>query len=174
MSIEKFLPEESFSGVKPLENRPTDREFYNSDKTRKFVFYEWRGEDNFRQLNIHLCIKIGHEWANAMGVMTRWSDKEEKLFGLELDAITDDFPMPWERFYYDHYTGGLKRKAGMWASSVERLPDDERKMAESLGFIHASKLPQFVDFEKTAKEFMLQAKRLDFSNPVLYPKELLQ
>ena len=59
MNLEKYIPEESRIGEKPslferikskllrLENPPFYREFYNSDKTRKFVFYEWR-EDDFR------------------------------------------------------------------------------------------------------------------------------
>jgi len=54
------------------------------------------------------------------------------------------------------------------------LADEERKIAESLGFTHVNQLPEFIDFERTAKEFMLQARKLDFSNPVLYPKELLK
>ena len=186
MNIEKFLPKEmSLRGFAPFLDRikkslvkketpPVNKEFYNSDKSRRFVFDEGRGEDNFRQLDIRLIVKVGDGWARAMSVMTRWSGKEEQLFGLELEAITIDSPTPWEFFYYDYHTGGLKRKARIWANSMERSADDERKMAESLGFVYASELPLFVDFEKTARQFMLQAKNLDFSNPVLYPKELLK
>ena len=120
-----------------------------------------------------MWVKVGQKWASPLCVMTKWSDKQEQLFGLELDAITNNSPEPWEQFYYDFHTGGHKRKAGMWVSSMEQSPESKRKMAESLGFINANELPQFIDFERTAKEFLLQAKRLDFSNPVLYPKELL-
>ncbi len=186
MSIEKFLPDEVVHGsvgkflnriknsLVKKESPPVNKEFYNSDRSRRFEFYEWRGEDNFRQLNIRLSIKFGNGWTSTMAVMTRWSNSQEQLYGLELEALTQDSHWPWELFYYDHHTGGLKRKAGMWASSMDQSADEERTMAESLGFTYASKLPQFVDFEKTAKEFMLQAKKLDFSMPVIYPKELLK
>lgn len=185
MNIEKFLPndlnrDETSSLLNRLKNsllkkvdRPINREFYNEDRSRKFEFYEWRGEDNFRQLNIRLSFKFGHGWSCPMTVMTRSSSKEEQLYGLEIEALTNDPSWPWEVFYYDHHTGGLKRTSGMRGSSMDQSADEVRKTAESLGFIYENKLPQFVDFEKTAKKFMLQARNLDFSNPVIYPKELL-
>jgi hypothetical protein len=185
MSIEKFIPDQKpQKGISGLLNKalalvrkempPVYRVIYNADRTKKFVFNETRGENGFRQLSVSLYFGMGHEWSEAMVVMTRWSDSKEQLYGLEMSAITEDHPMPWEDFYYDRNTGGLKRKTGMMAKSNERTPDDERKMAKDKGFWCASDLPEFLDFEKTARQFLLQAKSLDFSFPALFPKELLK
>jgi hypothetical protein len=185
MSIENLLPVEPGkknigSIVTRLKNslimKETpwiDLEFYNEDRTRRFSFYEFRGENHFRQLNIRLSFKIGVGWLSPMTITTRHSKNEERLFGLEIDSLTEDSSWPVKIFYFDHHTGGLKRKLGMSAAPMDLPPDEFRKKADSLGIYYSSKLPQFVDFEKTAKEFMAQAKSLDFSLPTIYKKGLL-
>lgn len=187
MSIEKFLPK-NVSSKNPLsildkmkrllvkkDIFPVHREIYNSDKTRRFNFDEFRDGDISRQLLISLYMKTGGDgWNEAMGIKAMISTGKEQFFGLTLDAIIKESRMSLESFGYDRHTGGLQRKMGLRFGSVKLEPDENRKIAESLGFIYASDLPQYVDFEKTAREFMFQAKNLDFSNPVLYPKELLK
>jgi hypothetical protein len=187
MSIEKFIPGglatghkhsllDKFRGVlAKMEILPVYKEFYNSDKTRKYIFHEQQGENGFRQLNVKLWFKIADSWSEAMTVMTRWSDGQEQLYGLEIDALTKEKnDWPFSMYWYDRNTGGLKRWSGVKTGIMEFTPSETRVMAESLGFIREENLPSFVDFEKTAREFLIQAKDLDFSYPVLYPRELLK
>lgn len=189
MSIEKFdfksiLPQKK-SGIfdrflavfaKPKE-APTYLEFYNSDKTRRYSFYEWRDEDISRQLNVSLQYKVGWSWCEIMKAMTRWEGQEEQAFAVEVEALTENTAMCEVAAYlYDLSTGGQKMFTGMWGRPMG-VPDDvseAKKIVIELGFPLEKSLPEYIDFEGTIKQFMLKAKKLDFSNPELIAKSLIK
>ncbi len=55
----------------------------------KNYFYEHGFGTDFTQLNIGLLFKIDESWSSIMSVMTRWSNEQEQIFGLEIDALTE-------------------------------------------------------------------------------------
>lgn len=188
MSIEKFDPkslmptkttllERALSIFVKTKEAPSHLEFYNKDKTRRYEFYEWKEGDNFRQLNVALEYKIGWSWGTIMKAMTRWEDQEEQAFGIEVEGLTVREDMcELATYWYDHSSGGKKHFSGMWGRPMG-VPDDiveAKKIVQELGFPSEKNLPEYIDFEGTIKQFMLKAKRLDFSNPTLIAKPLIK
>lgn len=187
MGIERFLPKDQIASHRPtmidriknailrrgdhVDNETPYVEFYNDDKSRRFYFSEWRAENGFKQFNIGLNFKIENGWGGIMKVMTRWSNGEEQLYGLEIDALTDRGSL--DMFWFDKNTGGLKRRVGQTSFIRDIKGDEVKKIAGALGFLKVEDLPEYVDFEKTATEFLLRAKKLDFSTPTLYPRVFL-
>lgn len=159
------------------EDQPVCHEFYNEDKTKRFCFSEVKGTGGFEFLDISLNYFVDDGWISPMEIKTRFSDKEEQIFFLLIEAVADesgaDTP-PMHVFHFDYETGGQGRTVGWSGWPLGLKNDDTKKTLLDLGFLKSSKLPFFIDFEKTAKEFLFQAKQLDFSPPVLYAKELLK
>lgn len=68
---------------------PNNWEIYNTDRSRRYCFYEWKNEEEaFRQLNVQLDYKIGRSWGTIMKAMTRWEQQEEQAFAVEVEALT--------------------------------------------------------------------------------------
>lgn len=187
MSIEKFLPDAATAKQKSSfleliknkfyreKDKPVSREFYNSDKTKRFCFFETKGEGGFEFLDISLNYFVDDGWFSPMEIKTRWSDKEEQIFFILIEAVADesgaDTP-PMRVFHFDYETCGLGKMVGWTGWPLGLKDNDTKNLLLDLGFLKSSKLPLLINFEKTSKEFLLQAKQLDFSPPVLYAKEL--
>ncbi|HKZ35991.1 MAG TPA: hypothetical protein VJ242_04765 [Patescibacteria group bacterium] len=186
MTLERFLPEQPqpkksllhriFKGglVTPEARKPFHREVYNADRSKRFLFFEWLGDNNFQQLHVALHYAVSSAWVNKIQVMARWENGKAN-YGVELSVIAKQYG-PEETYFYDKETGGKKRFAGAGGGPAWGLTNAEHKaLLEKIGIIHEKDLPDYIDYERTAIEFLNQAKRLDFeTEPKLYSKELIK
>lgn len=152
----------------------TNKEIFNNDGSRKWIFYKWQWGENEQsgQLNAALAVKISNGWSTLMKGMMRWENDTEPIYGLEISGVTED---GLEKIYYfDEKTGGKKRFSGTTTSIVGVYGDEARSLLLKDGIKKDQDLPEFVDFEKTVTLFLEQAKNLDFSNPKIIEKGLLE
>lgn len=188
MSIEKFDPNSLMPQKKASlldrarallvkrKDAPVSREFYSKDGRSRFEFYEWRDGDLSRQLNIALQYKIGPlSWGGIMKAMTRWEGKNEQAFAVEVEVLTDNAEMcELATYLYERSTGGKKMFMGEWGRPMEVTTEGGKSEVRQLGFLDEKTLPEYIDFEGTIQHFLLQARRLDFSTPVLIEKPLMK
>jgi hypothetical protein len=184
MSIENLLPvPDGIQKVNIIDRLATfidrskkenpNREYYNSDKTKRFCFTKVNVDPDLVTLEVNLQYKLGIGWGEIMSIGMQQLKGEQTFYNLRTEAIAQETGWVLSFFIFDLETGGLKKEMGLYAVSIDLSGPELCKRAEMLGFSKVSDLPQYIDFEKTAKEFLLQAKRLDFSVPVLYQKELM-
>lgn len=159
--------------VDHLKKKNPNREYYNADKTKRFCFMKIGIENDFVALAVSLQYKLGVGWGNIMSVEMRQSNGEQSFYDLRTEVIAQETGWVMSHFIFDLETGGLKKEMGLYSSSIDLTSAELIEKAEKVGFLRTPDLPQYIDFERTAKDFLLQAKRLDFSIPTIYPKELV-
>ncbi|MBP9702432.1 hypothetical protein KBD69_01980 [Candidatus Woesebacteria bacterium] len=154
-----------------------EKEFFNSDRSRKWVFYKWNwGEgDESGQLNAALEVSINGSWATLMKGMMRW-DQEGGTpdYGLEVSGINTNNNV--SVIWYDAGSGGKKRWSGMEVSYArdQTQKDEVLRLLRESGVVDEAELPEYVDFESTLKLFIDQANKLDFTTPRLIQKKLIK
>lgn len=185
MSLENYLPrpdgiqkpnifERAISIVDRLKKKSPDREYYNADKTKRLCFTKiGSAEDDLMSLEVALQYKLGVGWGEIMSVGMQQLKGKQTFYNLRTEVMVQETGWIMGFFIFDLETGGLKKEMGLYAASMDLSSTELIKRATKLGFSKVTDLPQYIDFERTAKEFLLQAKRLDFSVPTLYPKELV-
>lgn len=157
--------------ISPEPRKPIKLEFFNADRTKRFAFREIQSAPGKTyELDVSLSYVTNNKGlVEKMQVMTRIEDGIQ-YYGIEIYAISE-VDNKLQIYYYNRETGGQKLFSGM---TGRQTPDETKFMIEKLGIIKESDLPEFIDYEKTAIEFLNQAKRLDFdTEPNLYPKELI-
>lgn len=146
------------------------REFYNETRTRRFIFQDWQDQRQGRRLDVelHARISVG-EWAILMSLTTR-GEKEELSYVMEVTSIKDTLDGVVGVIYcYDSFKGRREPSVVEYGSAL--LNDDLlRKKSLAAGIRLESILPESIDFKRTAVTFLEQARRLDFSDPDIFPK----
>ncbi len=186
MTLEKIFPQppnkKTRKGILPKiveilshreEKETKEREFYNQDKTRKWIFYKWYWDaKQSGQVNAALLMRVGISWSVLMQGMMRWEGDEPPLYAIEVAGIKAGGVEA--HYYYESDTGGQKTPAGMWSHAMGIENEEITKLLYSAGLSEEAKLPEYIDFDKTMAQFLHQAKNLDFSTPQLIGKPLIK
>jgi hypothetical protein len=147
--------------------------YFNEDKTRKFEIWDWGKDRVPRQRYVRLYTRVGENWLTAMSVMMQWYEGEAPIFGIEIDSVRKpkkDIGAIVKTYYYEPESGGKKRFSGNSTKPENFSAEEGRKAMLEVGFLEEKDLPEYIDFDLTAKQFLAQAWMLDFSNPVLIEK----
>ena len=168
--------------------------------SESFKYKEWYSPDGKRRITITVCggpeydgtymkdIHLsamgelsGGEMMRVQAVTEPNSDKT--TYNVYLDAITEKDDGSWclTDIAYFHHDNGSMHKPFSWSYPMKRdeyesLSDEEFKerciaSMKAEGIYHMSEIFPEIDIEATVVSFMDQIKRLDFSKPILVPKQ---
>ena len=191
-----------FDGKGYKEHKRTHRQHYdvfNEDKTRRFVFHEYGGEEyegNWsRNLELFVLGKDNRGWGEVMRVQ-EYKYPDGRIYHIVYLEVVDEHPTWLLRgvSYHSEHNGilniseswsgggfvlfGDDKDGGISITGVEdRRPflEEDRAYSIEQGHYHLSELPESIDIKATIDEFCRQIQNRDFGKPrLIEPHETIK
>lgn len=154
-----------------------EREFYNEDRTKKFVMTYGDHDDlGVRYEQVHLYAltlrKEGKppkviEGLNSILSLKKWVIAGITTFVIETEVVSDNPHHLTELFHYDSQGYLVEDHQYSWVQNEYRQEHKQRLVF--LGCYKYADLPKRIDYESTGRLFLAQAKNLNFKTPQLIP-----